>query len=308
MEYKIYKLTFDGGVHFGDNSLENSLSFFHADTLFSALCTEAVKMGQGVLDDFVSRAMNGKLLLSDAFPFVGEKYFLPKPCLRVESKDDGNSVIKKKYKSLKYIDAELFSTFINGEYPIDAHSDDLQDFGYFSEKTSAAIRGRDETLPYRVGSFWFNKGNGLYILIGTDDSETDELIESLFEALSLTGIGGKRSEGFGRFSYYPGKKLSFMNETLTGTHKKYMTLSVSLPNDAELTDSIDNASYSLIKRSGFVYSDNFSDTFMRKKDMFVFDSGSVFEKRFEGGIYDVSSGGSHPVYRYAKPIFMGVDV
>ena len=29
---------------------------------------------------------------------------------------------------------------------------------------------------------------------------------------------------------------------------------------------------------------------------------------FAGDIYDVSEGGKHPVYRYAKPIFMGVSL
>lgn len=34
--------------------------------------------------------------------------------------------------------------------------------------------------------------------------------------------------------------------------------------------------------------------------------GKVKFYEFEGDIYDVTNGGSHPVYRYAKPLFMGV--
>ena len=40
--------------------------------------------------------------------------------------------------------------------------------------------------------------------------------------------------------------------------------------------------------------------------MYVFAAGSCFKNEFEGDIYDVTNGGSHPVYRYAKPLFMGV--
>lgn len=35
------------------------------------------------------------------------------------------------------------------------------------------------------------------------------------------------------------------------------------------------------------------------------DVGKVIY-RTGGDIYDVTNGGSHPVYRYAKPLFMGV--
>ena len=45
----------------------------------------------------------------------------------------------------------------------------------------------------------------------------------------------------------------------------------------------------------------------RKKDLYVFNSGSTFTEKFEGDICDVSSGGAHPVYRYAKPLWLGVE-
>lgn len=46
---KIYRLHFTGGVHFGEGTLESSARTFRADTLFSALCLEALKAGSSAI-------------------------------------------------------------------------------------------------------------------------------------------------------------------------------------------------------------------------------------------------------------------
>ena len=89
---------------------------------------------------------------------------------------------------------------------------------------------------------------------------------------------------------------------------RYMLLSVALPADEELENAMENASYLLEKRSGFVASSDYAEEWRKKKDLYVFTAGSCFVNCFAGDIYDVSEGGKHPVYRYAKPIFMGVSL
>lgn len=74
---KIYRLHFTGGVHFGEGTLESSARTFRADTLFSALCLEALKAGK--LGDLVKLAESGKLLFSDALPFDSQSLYVPKP-------------------------------------------------------------------------------------------------------------------------------------------------------------------------------------------------------------------------------------
>ena len=87
-----------------------------------------------------------------------------------------------------------------------------------------------------------------------------------------------------------------------------MSLSTSLPKDADLEEALENSSYLMEKRSGFIYSTTYSDEFRRKKDMYVFSSGSCFENLSDGDVYDVSEGqNTHKVYRYAKPLFLGVE-
>ena len=73
-----------------------------------------------------------------------------------------------------------------------------------------------------------------------------------------------------------------------------MLLSVALPTADEMNTAVKNAEYSLIKRSGFISSSTYSNTFERKKDIYVFDAGSCFTNKFSGDIYDVSRKGNHP--------------
>ena len=85
-----------------------------------------------------------------------------------------------------------------------------------------------------------------------------------------------------------------------------MLLSVALPADEELENAMENASYLLEKRSGFVASSDYAEEWRKKKNLYVFTAGSCFCKLFcRKRSTDVSEGGKHPVYRYAKPIFMG---
>lgn len=309
MRYKICKLTFPGGVHFGDNSLERSEITFHADTLFSALCLEAVKESDEALRELYDFADQEKLLFSDAFPFIGDELYLPKPYIHIHPADrEGDSGEKKKYKKLEYIPAGLYDSFLKGEFPIDEHGADMDRLGSHFVKTSVNVREENEPKPYRVGSFRFSSGCGLYFLVGTEDEETQFFFTDLIAALSMSGIGGRRSTGYGRFECRLVPVPAYLEEALTGNHDRYVTLSVSLPDGQELEEVTSKASYQLIKRSGFVQSGRYSNTPMRKRDLYVFDCGSVFTRKFSGGIYDVSSGGRHPVYRYAKPIFLGVDV
>ena len=96
MEYKVYKLIFQGAVHLGLKNLEDGQDTFCADTLFSALFQEAVKMGTEVMECLLGYAKGGQVLLSDAFPFIENTYFLPKPMKRVIAKEDrGDSTEKK---------------------------------------------------------------------------------------------------------------------------------------------------------------------------------------------------------------------
>ena len=305
MNYKIYKMTFKQGVHFGDHSLEKSEITFQADTLFSALCIEALKIDK--LDELLESVKENHLVFSDAFPYMGQEFFIPKPMKKIEQVVQSEDMTtRKKFKKLEYIQVSLLDKYLKGQYPIDKGSD-IKKLGLHALKTSASIRGNEEALPYRVGIYRFKKENGLYIVVGYDSQEILDLFDELFEMLSLSGIGGKKNSGLGHFDLEIAELPKELNQRLN-TKGEVMTLSVSLPTEDELDDVLDDSRYLLVKRSGFIDSYTYSKEQRRKKDIYLFKSGSCFNKTYQGDVYDVSSGGNHSVYKYAKPLFMGVEV
>ena len=308
MDYKIYKLRFNGMVHFGGTSLEDSNPTFMADTLFSAMCHEAVKQGEESIRRLYDLASSGDIAFSDSLPYISDELYLPKPFIKVEVKGrEGDSIVKKAFKKLKYIPAGKFDMYLNGKY--DVLNEPEMNLGKSSLKTSVSIRGEEETRPYRVGMYSFFEGNGLYIIVGYNKEEYLSFVEELLIALSYSGIGGKRNSGLGRYELLSSKIPEMISKRLKSNGNRKMLLSSALPREDELESAMRDASYTVIKRSGFVSSDNYAPEQTRKNDLYVFKAGSCFVNDFSGDIYDVSTDvGNHPVYRYEKPMFLEVDV
>ena len=302
MEYSIYKLDFQTGVHFGTGMLNESAYTFQADQLFSAMFIEALKMQKE--KEFLDMTQRGNLLFSDAFPYIGQQYMVPKPMIYIEPQKKGQSEQKKAYKKLKFLPIEQLENFMNGT--MDVSVDPLKEYGSFQQQTMARVRTEEDTLPFRVGTYFYYPDCGLYIILGYTKKEEKYLAEELLESLEYTGIGGKKSTGLGKYILRLVKLPEVFERHLKKDADRIILLSVGLPRDGELENALEGASYQLIRRSGFISSDTYAEELRKKKDLYVFAAGSCFEHRFEGDIYDVSDNGSHPVYRYAKPLFMGV--
>ncbi len=371
MKYTVYKMAFETGFHVGNTQLEDSEIVIHADTVFSALCIQALKSGgEERLAEFCDMAAEGRLLFSDAFPYDGEQYYIAKPMiprdLSAASDEAGNSVKKKQDKKMKYIPVNAVDEYVHGM--LDAGSVNsavsrlgirelrvlaniprsvgaieniendaqkyLDNFESYGQK-SLAEKVETETRPFHLGIFHFREDCGLYLIIGYADDEAAGLADELMGQLEFDGIGGKRSAGLGRFRLFHGslgedvlKRLRDSTDSGdsegaetdgsvdTGSEKKnrtdevrktrYVSLSVCLPQEFEMEKALHEADYSLIRRGGFVASESYAPEWSRKKDLYVFSAGSSFTNRFEGGVYDVSTGGNHPVYRYAKPLWLEV--
>ena len=304
MKYTIFKLVFLSGVHFGNGMLNDSESIFRSDSLFSALYIEALK--QGVQDEFYQCVQEGTLRLSDAMPYVGEEYMIPKPILYIEAKERGDSEEKKKIKKLKYLFVSDLKSYLSGNINLDKYKEIR--IGDTKRQTKAAITGLEETKPYHVGEFYFAENSGLYVIIGYENETAYDLISSLLESLSYTGIGGEKSSGLGKFRVLAGKKDEVLFEALEGTYDHYVLLSTAMPEQSELEDILEGSTYLLLKRSGFVYSETFAENGTRKEDMFLFAAGSCFRKKFKGDIVDVRRGGTHPVYRCGKAMLLGLRI
>ena len=145
MEYTIYQLEFKTGVHFGTGMLNESACTFKADQIFSALYIEALKLN--LQQQFYDAVKKGNLLISDAFPYIGQQYMIPKPMIYVEPINRGESKQKKAYKKMKFIPVECLIDFLNGK--MDLSNDPMEHYGHYFQQTvgSCPHRGGDSAVP-----------------------------------------------------------------------------------------------------------------------------------------------------------------
>ena len=299
MTYKMYILDFDS-AHFGAGTLDSSKMTFSADRLFSALVIEANKMGR--LDEFLSLANQDDFVLTDAFPYQ-DRPFLPKPIGfpkfdQVDLNKDVKEVRRqaKLAKKLKFIPLEKFDHYVNG--------------ALFEDEEHAVTNIVTKNQPhvdgalYQVATTRFLDDTALYVL-ATESPLLDEMMTSL----QFSGIGGKRSSGYGRFDLIIKEIPENLESRLTRSYQgNVMTLTTSLPTDEDLPRAMDQGSYLVTKSSGFAFS-TVSNQNYRKQDLFKFTAGSTFLETFEGQIVDVRSlGFPHAVFNYAKPLFLKMEV
>lgn len=306
MKYKCYRLKFSTSVHFGNQRLGKSEYTFSADRLFSAMCIEARKIyGVEGIEKLVDMTRNGKFLLSDAMPYIDKTYYIQKPIIHIEVSDNGNSNEKKAFKKLKYIPADKINLYLSGNLKAGEELEKLKNLGKAGKKYCASAK-EDDAFPFSVGIYKFCENSGLYVIVGYENDDDDDMISIIIKSLGVTGIGGKISSGLGKFEISVEKIPEELMKRLNGDYDTYMSLSVSMAKNEELEKGVDRSSYAVVKKSGFISSYDYLDTRVKRKNFYCFESGSCFENKFEGDVFDLKGKGSHSVYRYAKPMFMGV--
>lgn len=295
MEVQAYKLDFQT-VHFGNGNLNESIGSFNASRLYSSLFLESLKLN--VDKEFLNLSKSANFFLSDSFPLKDGEFYLPKPIgypkipLNSESTRETRRKAKrsKKLRYIKYTDME---DYVEGNCDVDK-LDGTDSF--FSKSTVVTKKGID---PYEVGITNFK--TSLYIL-----TIKHKLLDMLMNSLQYSGIGGKRSSGYGRFTV---EKLDIPDEfsknivVNDSEYGVYMTLNTSIPNNDELDAVLPTAEYLLEKSSGFAYSST-SRNLLRKQDLYKFAVGTTLTKTYNGNIFDVRPDDfPHPVWNYAKGLF-----
>lgn len=317
MNYCLYKLKFNTSVHFGSSvsatSLESAKINFCADTLFSALCHISNKMG--CINRFINLALQGDITFSDSMPYNDDTLFIPKPFVSIERKNQSSLENRKKIKKLDFIPVLLVDDYFNSSTDLDRMLSNSvkNDFGEFSLDAKVSLKDAQRS-PYNIRSFKFNDNCGLYFLIGYKNKENIGFINDVITYLGLEGIGGKTSSGYGKFSICSvsdiesNKKEQYdkLNKYLTcDSSDNFISLTTSIPKDSELEDVINLCSYKLVRRAGFIFTDSL-DKPVKKLCQYFFAAGSVSSVKYQGDIYNVGKNIPHPVYRYSKPIFLGV--
>lgn len=317
----LYQLRFNAPVHFGGAdsalSLYGSEDHFRADTLFSALCHTALQLhGNTGLERLLALTRSGKLLFSDSMPWARERFYLPKPFFTVRMTQELPAEKRKAIKKLAWIPADRFEEYCDAIRSGMFFECEAVSFGRSAEITKAMVPVQGDARPYPVGLYHFRAGCGLYFVAAWENPQDIVWLTELVEALGVTGIGGKVSAGYGKFSVInkidmassedPG--ISELYQGLRKTGKKSMLLTTGLPQDEELDAALEGAGYQLVRRAGFVASDTYAESPRKKQTQYYMNAGSVVQNRFSGDIYEIGTCGSHPVYRYAKPLFLGVNL
>ena len=299
MTYKMYIMNFHT-AHFGAGSLDSSKMTFAADRLFSALVLEAKKMGK--MEEFVSIAGQDDFVLTDAFPYQSGP-FLPKPIgfpkfdqpdLTTDVKEVRRQA--KMAKKLQFIPLDKFDSYVNGTLFKDADHAVTN----IVTKNQPHVDGN----LFQVSTVRFRDESCLYVI-----AKESELLNELMTSLQYTGIGGKRSSGYGQFDLTILDLPDSFKNRLTKAHQgSVMTLTTSLPVEKELEYAMDTGSYLLSKSSGFAFSTETNENY-RKQDLYKFASGSTFSETYTGQIVDVRPlDFPHEVLNYAKPLFFKMEV
>lgn len=326
MGYFYYQLNFQSPVHFGQSEAGGKLEKvgfeFGADSLFSAICAELAQEGElDLLAQIVDMAKKGDLLFSDLFPFMDkdgdEIYYLPRPfifranesVLKLDMEQaKAISAQRKAAKKQQYIRASEYGAFLQAlaKGEIYEAKKPLKDFGEFFLVERVNCR-QSEPWPYYVGQYTFAENVGLYgiVKIPTDYSE---LFHQIIQSLGITGIGGERSSGYGRFE---AADLFDLDDTVDDTKAllamldnnnapTQMNISVLKPAADEL-EAVKEGQYQLKKRSGFTEG-------IKRDSVYMLASGSCFNKRLNGEVVDISRDYGHPIWRYGKGLFVGLEI
>lgn len=205
MNYFLLKLAFDTAVHFGgsDSAVgsQSSALTLRADTIFSALCHTALEVyGEPALEELLVSADADALRISNAMPWRGDSFYLPKPIAASTSPAELSTVERKAVKKLAWIPVSKFDRYTaslhSGAYPLGELD---QSFGQAYEQTKASVTDGADAKPYFVGLYRLHAGCGLYVLCACEGNDQLKMLKELFTLLGLSGIGGRTSAGYGRF-------------------------------------------------------------------------------------------------------------
>ncbi len=311
-DFYIVKMRPKGPLHLGEREvLEGSASLPHADTVFSALCHAWILL-YGEPNWLSQNNSFPPFKISSAFPWFGNKFFLPVPLSFIPR--------QKEEKKVAYLAITLWERLAHGEeIDFSAHQNDIiQSSGKILINSSlskrvwvyeerprvglSSLSAHPGERFFHFGEVWFAKEAGLYFLVETSE-EIWEKLQGVFRLVADEGIGGDRSVGCGLFEAPEFDTLSIR----VPNSLFQMLVSTYYPRDDEL-EGLENGYYELIERAGYVYSPYGQS--LRRAKVRLFRAGSVFPcvHPREGKLVEVTPSAFklHKVFRYG--IFMGLPV
>lgn len=310
--FDIFQLKFKAPLHLSrgkPNSYESSESVLHSDTLKAAIFATAMDFYG---EDFATRSFWDSFQISSAMPFWKDTYYWTRP---LHWQPQGNDTrTQKKWKKVTYFSTDDFQHIINGK-TLQA----LPKTPTFYEKIQTQrvfIPLEGDSMPFYLEKIYFADEAGLYFLCDTKGDE--KLLDQLHGIIALLGeqgIGTQRNLGNGYFKV----KLKTVELTLPDNSNTLMSLSLYCPKKEELESDFDieNSHYLLLKRGGWVSSSQPENMSFRKKSIYMFSEGAVFQckKEQNNATFDFGKTvniqpdimkNAHEVWREGKGFFIPV--
>ncbi|MBQ9007940.1 MAG: type III-A CRISPR-associated RAMP protein Csm4 [Clostridia bacterium] len=304
MLYRVYKLHFSTPVRFGYNAGNDTQIAFCADTLFSALYLSLMKDGRH--EELLKLVNENALRLSDAMPFDSENLYISRPAgIYADNSDESfDPSVRKALKRIQYIPTSKLAAWLGGK----VRPEEIRtEFGRKFDRTRVNLQETDP-LPYQVDGFIFDDDCGLYFIAAGKDEKSAKFLDDAVQLLAASGIGGKVSSGWGHFDLEMGElQDTVLLKGLQATGEPcQMLISTAFPGEEEAEPVMRNAQYVLKRRGGFTAELNEKPA--KKRTTWHFAAGSTFTTRFDGVMMDVATVSSHPVWRYAKALMIGVNL
>lgn len=331
MKYFIFPLKFDSPVHFGNGELGGDLTNcgieFASDAFINALLHELRSLGDEQLMQKLSNLLDERrLIFSDLLPYVLRdemELYLPKPVMlgKVKELSDNleqvrqQATVMKAQKKINYIRSTHLEGFVNslrGGGIFSLQGNRFADKGIVQR---VFIRPREsspdmEPVPYFVGANNFRDGAGLYVIAGLEDADDVQFVENLIEYVGLSGIGGKRSSGYGKYhilreNISASADMSELVRLLERTDGEIqMSLSTVLPAAGDV-GVLAQSWYKLKQRSGFI-SGLHGDVARKKNSIYMLAAGACFPHRVPGTCKLLGCVDDVPVKRYGYGMYVGL--
>ncbi len=279
---------------------------------------------------------------SSLVPRIGDLPLLPRPLLPLRLPDTAE-VAGKKLKKLRYLSPALFVAVCKGETLPDSPLILQQGKIWLSEeearrlpppwkptasesteswraRLSASLLWQIDATPrvtldrlshasayYEVGRIIFSPGVGLSVGVMFHDPQAQPVFERLLTLLGESGLGGKRTNGYGAFTWQRGAPL---NLDLPQPHQRAVLLSRYIPTPDELAlVRNERSTYQLVNVGGwFLAADG--TTYRRQSIMMVAEGAvlSCADHLPHGQIIDVRPDMNlpHPIYRSGLALAVGI--
>lgn len=347
MKYLV-ELRFDHAVHFGSSvagfGVEEVDETCHSDTLFSGIINQLASVEHLIpnfsLKKFLEEFNSQKppFLISSFGLAKDTAYFLPKPLLEpaIFASESSLAEYRKEFKKLKWIHLEDFHKWqnkslsgsdIKGYFESYSNQPPPKAPSFYKTPTKAQHiqdRETDATQLYHAGQLFYGDEVYPFFLVDFNSENLSwEWFKEALRLLGISGLGGRRSSGYGKFTlrYEPiliGDDESPWPKEVheTTRHKKAIELwgkvlnhesdgryLFSLLKPKTITED-DYVVYHLLIRKGWLFS---SSSFyqMKRKTVYMFSEGSIFSKSIEGELLNISPDElpeeHHELYRYGHP-------